>query len=561
MTQMNDNIPSFNLWTEPWIALEDARGELTHHSIRDTLVSAHEYVAIYDPSPLVVVGIHRVLTAILQDVQSPQENDDLNQLWAHGSFSVDAIDRFGTQYANRFDLFSEDRPFLQSADLPLTIGAKELEDKESVARLFADAPTGEEVTHYHHIRLDEHIYCPATAAMGLLTIPPFSISGGRGYIPSINGKPPIYVMPSGKTLFEILSASLLTKTLALLPPEPLNGDLAWWRRDTPIDVVKSSRKEAETQLTAVGYLHGLLFPSRRVRLFPEKREVFCTRCGKFSSWVVRKMEYSNGESRRSDAPFWRDPFVAYLKPISKAQRKSSSKTGQGIKGAPDAIRPMLGKAAWREFTGLFLQSKDERTLRPSFLGQLLSLKTGTEASTLTFRCVALQTNPRLQAKIHEWLDFGFVIPPSLLQDEDGAFWTEQALSFTTECGKVINAVFYDTFRRKAQDGKRAKKSQDERFKRLKDRLEADYWAVLADKFRQFVLDLDDRAQQQQTLEGWHDTVVREAQNAFDSAADATGDDGRTLLEIERGKATCHSALFKLRSKSNQKEDDDAQKRT
>ena len=77
MTQTNNDFPSFNLWTERWIALEDTRGELRQHGIREALVHTHEYAAIYDPSPLVIVGIHRLLTAILQDALNPQENADL----------------------------------------------------------------------------------------------------------------------------------------------------------------------------------------------------------------------------------------------------------------------------------------------------------------------------------------------------------------------------------------------------------------------------------------------------------------------------------------------------
>ena len=78
MTTSNENSPSFNLWSEPWIALE-RDGLMTQYSIRDVLLNAHNYFAIYDPSPLVVVGIHRLLTAILQDALNPQENHDLEQ--------------------------------------------------------------------------------------------------------------------------------------------------------------------------------------------------------------------------------------------------------------------------------------------------------------------------------------------------------------------------------------------------------------------------------------------------------------------------------------------------
>ena len=62
MAQTNNQLPTFNLWIEPWISLEDPKGDLSKHGIRDALINADKYTAIYDPSPLVVVGIYRLLT-------------------------------------------------------------------------------------------------------------------------------------------------------------------------------------------------------------------------------------------------------------------------------------------------------------------------------------------------------------------------------------------------------------------------------------------------------------------------------------------------------------------
>ena len=117
--------PSFNLWTEDWLTLEMSDGRLKRHSIHDALVYAHERRAIHDPSPLVVVGIHRLLTAILQDALNPQANAELDDLWRAGRFPEDRIEAFGNKYADRFDLFSPDKPFLQSADLPMFPETKE----------------------------------------------------------------------------------------------------------------------------------------------------------------------------------------------------------------------------------------------------------------------------------------------------------------------------------------------------------------------------------------------------------------------------------------------------
>jgi hypothetical protein len=43
--------------------------------------------------------------------------------------------------------------------------------------------------------------------MGLLRLPVFATSGGRGKPPGINAKPPIYVIPLGLSLAETLRLS------------------------------------------------------------------------------------------------------------------------------------------------------------------------------------------------------------------------------------------------------------------------------------------------------------------------------------------------------------------
>jgi hypothetical protein len=254
------------------------------------------------------------------------------------------------------------------------------------------------------------------------------------------------------------------------------------------------------------------------------------------------MAFRMGESRLEDAPMWYDPFVAYklpVKPKADAKRKSKPAQTRKAKEKPNPIRPNLnrGKVAWREFSGLFLQHQDDGYQRPRFLNQFSALTASGQFQTYPFRCVALQTDGKM--KFFEWIDFGFDVPPALLQDPQGADWTEQALAFATECAGKITYVFASTF------GGKVKKA--ERFKRLKARMESDYWSALAGAFRQFVLELGEPTTRQQILGAWYDTVVREAQKAFDDAADATGDDGNTLGHIVQGKAKCKSELNILRS--------------
>ena len=544
MTKPNENIPSFNLWTEPWISLE-GDGAVKQHSIRDALLNAYDYVAIYDLSPLVVVGIHRLLTAILQDALNPRENNDLEQLWKDGRFPPDKIKRFEEQYADRFDLFSDDKPFFQSHDLPMFPDAKaqKANKPKPVAQLFPEIPSGPSlVTHYRHTIEEEQVFSPATVAAGLVAMPPFVSSGGAGLLPSINGVPPIYVLPSGRTLFESLTASLISARL-LDEYATTQGDLAWWKR-TQVIVHDSKKKKPgmkfseHRQLSEVGYLHGLTFPARKVRLHPERLNAACSRSGQRSEWLVRTMVFRMGESYLAEAPIWKDPFSAYRLPSKPTSRRKAAASKSTNK--PKPIRPARGRVAWREFTGLFLQrnDKNQRTRRPLFLDQFAELKISKQVETYPFRCVALQTDGKM--KFFEWMDFGFDVPPTLLRDPDGAQWTDKALLFTIGCAETITRVFSTSFGRKTKNS--------ERFKRIKVRMEEDYWSTLAGEFRQFILVLCDRAKRQQILDDWFDTVVHEAQKVFDHAAEATGDDGNTLRYIVIGKSKCHDELRKLRRK-------------
>jgi hypothetical protein len=239
--------------------------------------------------------------------------------------------------------------------------------------------------------------------------------------------------------------------------------------------------------------------------------------------------------------------VAYKLPLPPKTRKPA-KAGNENKTKqekPKPIRPTVnkGRAAWREFSGLFLQRSDANRAieRPRFLDQLSVLKISDQRLTQPFRCVALQTDGKM--KFFEWLDFGFDVPPALLRDPDGALWTDDALNFTTDCTATIVRIFTHVFRGSS------KKSS--RFNRLKDAMEADYWQVMGEKFRNFVIDLANEDARSTRLDRWLDDARHEAQAVFDHAANATGDDGNTLRLIEEGKAKCRIALAALRNQTNQ----------
>jgi len=508
---------SFDLWREPWIQVETADSGLRWMNIQEVLLQAQTLQAIYEPSPLVVVGIHRLLTAILQDIFKPSAITDLESIWNNGYFAPEKIIAFGKKYSNKFDIFSGADPFYQSGDLPL-IPEKKSETKTS-AYLIPEMPSGSNIIHFTHLNQSDYVLCPTCAAGGLVVIPAFATSGGSGIKPSINGVPPIYILPGGKNLFESLTLSLVTRNFQPKVSDPNDAE-AWWGK--PSIVMKSK------EITRVGYLNSLTFQARRVRLHPEILDTVCSRCGQHSNLGVSTMIFEMGESRPRGSTPWFDPFAAYRI--------------RGDKVIP--VRPNLGHATWREFGSLFLKNpesdgKKEITIRPTVLDQMANLfqdddpKDGSTPSMHNFRCVGLRTD--MKAKIFEWIDTGFQVPDRLLFDGRSGREVDLAISLSSDVGSAISKAFRISF---------GGSSKSERYHRIKTGMIDAYWQQLAASFRDFIisLDLNDPTETQKT---WQVKVLETARNEFKKASIAVGDDAVRLRQRVEGERLCNILLSKL----------------
>jgi CRISPR system Cascade subunit CasA len=533
MAQSLDPPLTFNLWDDPWIPLKTRDNQDVRLGIAETLKAAHTLQSITAPSPLEIVGIHRLLVAVLQAAFAPQEFEDLSSIVQSPGFTEKVIDSFGSTYSARFDLFSPDQPFLQSADLP--IQPEKASAAKTVSYLFAEYPSGTAIVHYHHTYDDRHYICPACAARALTVIPAFATSGGAGIKPSINGVPPIYVLPSGETLFESLAYSLI---LPNFQPSARSQsvDLAWW--DRPPLVEKSSER------IEVGYLHSLLFPARRVRLHPVRGNRSCTRCGEYSSIGVETMIFEMGESRPKASPFWQDPFAGY-----------------SVKGEkePVPVRPTQGKATWREYGSLFLKSpgqsgdgKARFTMRPRVLDQFDALLSSMDidAPLLSFRCIGMRTD--MKAKVFEWIDTGFSVPLALLHSSDAGIDVDEALDFAGRAVGSLVGVFQEVLNR-SKNGNR--------YVHLKNGLRDQLWNAYADPFRNFTLALaaiqtlspnEQRDASKNLRFQWFDAVVEIGLRVFREIIEQLGDDGHSLRLRYQGLEEAHHRLYGQRKKEKSK---------
>lgn len=527
MTQLSQSKPSFNLWTEAWITVERPSGGLDVLNIQQTLAKAHHIRALYEPSPLIVVAIHRLLVAILQAVIRPQTMPDLSQVWRERQFSAERLQAFADQYGHRFDLFSEDTPFLQSADLSLQ--AAKGDNVKAVGYLLSEQPAGTAVTHYTHAYDSRQQLCSRCAAKGLLTIPAFALSGGSGIKPSINGEPPVYMLPGGETLFESLTASL---TIPRFQPGRPDDDQPWWEHK-PVVPKKAVVKR-------VGYLHSLTFPARRVRLHPTPGQSPCTRCGQTTPWHVATMVYEMGESRPKEAAWWRDPFVGYRKPKDDKEAKQ-----------PKPIRPVEGRAVWREFTGLFLPTrpneKGHQPFRPAILDQLEDLKENLpyeDNAPIPLRTISLRHQGG-QMKIFEWQESGFVVPPRLLTDLDSARHIENGIDFAVTCDGIIKGTFRDYF---------GGKGKEKRFKAVNRQMSQRYWQQLGHIFQGHIQQYTAQAEGETLFRAWLGQVIHQAIDLFQQTVDTLPDDGATLRRRVEAINHCRAKLYGFRNKTYPQEE-------
>jgi len=522
---------TFNLWTESWIMVETTTGAIETVGIEALLLDAGRYRALYDPSPLVVVAIHRLLTAILQDVIRPARKHDLVVLWQGDTFPREPIQAFGRAYAPRFDIFSADAPLLQSADIP-----REPEKRgqgKSVGYLLEELTAGTGVTHYNHLYEDDLCLCAACCARGLLSIPAFASSGGAGIKPSINGVPPIYVLPGGETLYYSLIASLTTPAYQPKAADR-ERDAPWWRRDPVI-----GKKQ---EVARVGYLYSLTFPARRVRLHPEPMTRPCSRCGRTTVWGASEMVYEMGESRPGDAPFWQDPFAAY-----RLHPEATTPT------PPTPVRPVEGRAVWREFAALFLPHElaGGKFIRPAIIDQIeLVVADLPDRSTdlVPFRTIGLRTDMKM--KIFEWESSGFLIVPHVLNDPVTGIKVTQGLEFAAKCEGILKGMYgryFDgastQFPGVAVKGPAVVRAQ----------MTQRYWQRLGDGFRQWLLGFGPSADVDALFEAWLETVVGVGGDAFREAAEQLYSGNSTALVCEAAINHCRNGLISYRYKLYPKE--------
>jgi hypothetical protein len=278
---------SFNLLDEPWIPVLRLTGQSDRVGIRKALLEAGNIRQIAASNPMDRVALLRFLLAILYWCKgNPAGPAETDRIWAGGQFPAEWFGKLDDRQ-ECFELLGDGKRFYQDE----SCNNRAL--KDSINYLIHEVPSGTNKWHFRHATDLVDGLCPACCAMGLIRLPVFATSAGRGKSPGINAKPPLYVFPVGMSLAVTIAHSWL----------PTQGGLGTPEWETP--------GENLPKKGPVPLLVGMTSLPRRIWLAdPEDPPSTCILCGRMER-LIRRCAFDGKGTSKADDRIWRDPHVIY----------------------------------------------------------------------------------------------------------------------------------------------------------------------------------------------------------------------------------------------------------
>ena len=318
----------YNLLDERWIPVLYCDGRYERVWIRKALEEAGQIQQIAASNPMDNVALLRFLLAVLQWCKPELNHDEREQLGgAEGIPPEWLTENLGTVQApdEVFNLFGDGERFMQA---PATANKD-----RPVADLYHELPGDSNKAHFRHIRDYREGACPACIAIGLARLPVAITGKGSGKRSGINGNPPMYFLPVGKTLLETFTFNW--------PFTNIPGDQPCWLKD---------RRRTQDK---VGIMEGFTWSSRQFRISDEGvKPGTCMVCGAHTDHIVTALKELNKPSGRDgltrcDASRWCDPHIIYDKKDKPWQAEDAEKN------LPES------SGQWRDWlAGLFAANSD-----------------------------------------------------------------------------------------------------------------------------------------------------------------------------------------------------------
>lgn len=484
---------SFDLTRAPWIYCRALSGSRAFLSLREVFSKAHELEGITDNNPLTVAALYRLFLAIVhRAVDGPVTSDEWERLWRQRSFLVSPVLNYLEEKRDRFDLFSEQHPFYQTAGFTLDTTA-------TSQKLLHELATANNKTLFdHNLDSSPAALTPDQAARALMTAQMYSFCGGQGATSERFGKhfckhpnfahaPLVFgalILIQGENLFETLLLNLLRYSKEDHQPIPCAAD------DVP--VWEADNLNAPRERPAEGYLDYLTWRSRHIRLLPQKVN---------GTTAVRHLYMAQGDvvHKEFHKRIPGDPMFAY---------------GEDKEGKRYPLKLDAERSFWRDCAAMFEFSTGQDNARaddrPLNIQRAASLKKRGLLPKGPLRCFVIGIANDNNANPLCWRMEQLTVPGDILQDKDMVWRLKEALSRAEEIGSILHGQTRSLAQYLlAPDGRKA---DAKAVTRLAGALgsEAQYWARLDAPFRRFVAGLTNKG-----LVDWYKEVKRIALAVFE----------------------------------------------
>lgn len=308
----------FNLVERSWIPIVRMNGRPDRVGLLESLADSTAIREIAAGNPIDNVAILRYLVSVLMWCHPEVSTEKLLAASSCGGIPGAWLGPIGSLQDPDplFDLRSGDRGHLQAPP--------DASGKRPVADLFHEVPAATNIAHLRHVTDFKDGVCLPCLAIGLVRLPAAITAYGQGKSPGINGTPPVYFTPIGRSLAETIALNI--------PGDRLAGDHPCWG--------SGHSKSADEK---VGFLEGASWTSRQFRI----RDVTagrCMLCGVEVTELVSTLLESNTPNGRptltsSTLEAWRDPHVAY------------NKRGFPVRGIAADGNLLGGTRHWRDWLG------------------------------------------------------------------------------------------------------------------------------------------------------------------------------------------------------------------
>lgn len=341
---------SYDLLTRPWLPVRtgDVRERI---GLRELFERAHLLTDVEASPPPGASGLWRVLTVIaarvtgLHDVTltADEWGEHQEEVLESGRFDQDAVERYFTQHAGRFDLFDTQRPWLQDPRL-----REQCKSSSGVNKLVMSRPAGNNQVWFDHATSLEPQPVPAEEAV-------FHLLTQLYYGPSGQCTPRVVGGTSGgnskagplrRTIsFHPLGRNVFESLVAGIPPayryDTGGVDLAPWEaEELPDPLGVPPRPSGLGGVLAGRFQHAVLL---------ERSADGESVVDAWITWAWRNREFPA-----------EDPYLVYQR----------SKEGNSYARQADASR-----ALWRDFDSLLLEDVgDEHRRRPAVLAAVEDLR-------------------------------------------------------------------------------------------------------------------------------------------------------------------------------------------